>query len=177
MNVFNLNNHKPRGRSAVRTRRSSSRSGSRSGSRSVRFRTEDSDKPNSRDFDMSDRRRSENSDNDRSRRFRSRDSDESRNFRSSRDSRRGRDYRGKDKLEMHSVICDKCGVKCEVPFKPTSSKPIFCSDCFRKNDDSGRFNSGSRLNSGSKSNADGSKLDFDKINQKLDKIMKALDID
>lgn len=37
-----------------------------------------------------------------------------------------------DRKEMHRVTCDACGKKCEVPFKPTGSKPVKCSNCFRK---------------------------------------------
>lgn len=33
-------------------------------------------------------------------------------------------------VEMHKAICDNCGKECEVPFRPTSGKPIFCSNCF-----------------------------------------------
>jgi CxxC-x17-CxxC domain-containing protein len=36
-------------------------------------------------------------------------------------------------VEMHSAVCDNCGKNCEVPFRPTSGKPVFCSDCFEKN--------------------------------------------
>lgn len=36
------------------------------------------------------------------------------------------------RTEMHSAICDKCGRECKVPFKPSSDKPIYCSDCFEK---------------------------------------------
>lgn len=43
----------------------------------------------------------------------------------------------REKQEMHKVICDKCGVSCEVPFKPSSDKPIFCNDCFRDKNNSG----------------------------------------
>jgi len=56
------------------------------------------------------------------------------------------------------VICSSCGTECEVPFKPTSSKPVYCDDCFAKKDNKG-------------SN------DFNMINEKLDKIMKALKIE
>jgi CxxC-x17-CxxC domain-containing protein len=38
---------------------------------------------------------------------------------------------------MHKAVCDKCGNDCEVPFVPTSGKPIFCSDCFEKKDGGG----------------------------------------
>lgn len=34
-------------------------------------------------------------------------------------------------VEMHKAICDNCGKECEVPFRPTSGKPIFCSNCFK----------------------------------------------
>lgn len=33
---------------------------------------------------------------------------------------------------MHSAVCDECGKECQVPFKPTSGKPIYCSECFEK---------------------------------------------
>lgn len=33
---------------------------------------------------------------------------------------------------MHSAICDECGVSCEVPFRPTGDRPIYCSNCFEK---------------------------------------------
>jgi len=34
--------------------------------------------------------------------------------------------------EMHKAICSECGQECEVPFKPTEGKPVFCRDCFAK---------------------------------------------
>lgn len=45
-------------------------------------------------------------------------------------------------VEMHRAICDNCGKECEVPFRPTSGKPIFCSNCFENQkggSDSRRF--------------------------------------
>ncbi|RJQ34157.1 hypothetical protein C4566_02415 [Candidatus Parcubacteria bacterium] len=33
---------------------------------------------------------------------------------------------------MHKAVCDECGQDCEVPFKPSGDKPIFCSTCFGK---------------------------------------------
>ena len=45
----------------------------------------------------------------------------------------GRDNRGggrREPVSMHKVICDECGNSCEVPFKPSSDKPIFCDNCF-----------------------------------------------
>lgn len=34
-------------------------------------------------------------------------------------------------VEMHKAICDNCGKECEVPFRPTQGKPVFCSNCFQ----------------------------------------------
>lgn len=31
---------------------------------------------------------------------------------------------------MHDAVCDKCGKDCQVPFRPTGDRPIFCSNCF-----------------------------------------------
>ncbi|MFQ5620367.1 MAG: CxxC-x17-CxxC domain-containing protein [Candidatus Nanoarchaeia archaeon] len=68
-------------------------------------------------------------------------------------------------LEMTKVTCDSCGARCEVPFKPTSDKPIYCDDCFRK-DSLDRSSRGSSAPN----------KDLAIINKKLDKIMVALDI-
>ena len=34
--------------------------------------------------------------------------------------------------EKHKAICAECKKECEVPFKPTEGRDVFCSDCFRK---------------------------------------------
>lgn len=34
--------------------------------------------------------------------------------------------------EMHKAVCTKCGQECEVPFKPTEGKPVYCRECFMK---------------------------------------------
>ncbi len=34
--------------------------------------------------------------------------------------------------EMHKAVCSECGNECEVPFKPTEGKPVFCKDCYMK---------------------------------------------
>lgn len=54
----------------------------------------------------------------------------------------GRDFGQRGDREMHHAVCSNCGKDCEVPFKPTGSKPVLCSDCFAKNRDSEprRFN-------------------------------------
>ena len=30
------------------------------------------------------------------------------------------------------AICSQCHKECEVPFKPTGDRPVYCSDCFSK---------------------------------------------
>lgn len=39
---------------------------------------------------------------------------------------------GFDDKQMHSAVCDKCGKECQVPFRPTAGKPVFCDNCFGK---------------------------------------------
>ena len=83
---------------------------------------------------------------------------------------RDRDRRS-ERHEMHSVICDKCGKDCEVPFKPTQGKPIYCSDCFK---DKSR-EAGSRSGFGGLSEKPIDNANLDKINEKLNRILKILE--
>ena len=32
--------------------------------------------------------------------------------------------------QMYSTTCSSCGREAKVPFQPTGSKPVYCSDCF-----------------------------------------------
>ena len=34
--------------------------------------------------------------------------------------------------EMHAVTCDRCGIRTEVPFRPSGGKPVYCRSCFRR---------------------------------------------
>jgi len=34
--------------------------------------------------------------------------------------------------EMHKAVCADCGKECEVPFKPSGDRPVYCRDCFQK---------------------------------------------
>ncbi len=45
----------------------------------------------------------------------------------------GFDNRSFDK-PMYRATCAKCGNSCEVPFRPNGSKPVYCRDCFKKDD-------------------------------------------
>lgn len=33
-------------------------------------------------------------------------------------------------VTMHKAVCDECHKSCEVPFRPSSDKPIYCNECF-----------------------------------------------
>ena len=39
---------------------------------------------------------------------------------------------GDDRRPMFSATCDKCGVDCELPFRPNQGKPVFCNNCFNR---------------------------------------------
>lgn len=84
--------------------------------------------------------------------------------------------------DFFDVVCDKCGRDCQVPFKPTGNKPVYCSDCFRKNE-SPRDSPRSSPRDGPRefsrpSNAPNVSPDIlNEINRKLDKIIDALEID
>ena len=42
----------------------------------------------------------------------------------------GNDRGERGPVTMHSAICSSCGKPCEVPFRPTGEKPVYCRDCF-----------------------------------------------
>lgn len=85
-----------------------------------------------------------------------------------------------DRQEMFSATCANCGRQCEVPFRPTGSKPVLCRECFQnnRNSDSRRPERGSfdrpqfnREDNQSRSNY---QEQFDALNAKLDKILRLL---
>ena len=129
------------------------------------------------------RRDSNRSSDGGSRRFGRRDSGRSDDSESGRFGRRdsggfgGRDS-GRRPLEMHKVICDKCGQECEVPFKPTSDKPVYCRDCFRKGENfesrrPAQYSDRPR-ESFESDKPNNFKKELDQINEKLNKILKSL---
>jgi CxxC-x17-CxxC domain-containing protein len=76
---------------------------------------------------------------------------------------------------MHEAICAKCGKSCQVPFRPTGDKPVYCSDCFRQQNDSGSSGGfGSRERSPVSAQPGISVDQFKQLNIKLDKILKLL---
>lgn len=98
--------------------------------------------------------------------------------------------RGNDRPEMHRATCSDCGKGCEVPFRPTGDKPVFCSDCFENKRDGGSNDRGGRSfekrdsqprfgdrrpsqNEGGNGGAD-YKAELRQINETLAKILKVL---
>lgn len=40
---------------------------------------------------------------------------------------------------MHRAICADCGRNCEVPFKPSAGRPVYCKECFATRKNKGTF--------------------------------------
>jgi len=34
--------------------------------------------------------------------------------------------------QMYPAVCSSCGKETEVPFQPTSGKPVYCRECFQQ---------------------------------------------
>lgn len=90
-----------------------------------------------------------------------------------RDDRRGGFHRGgrsfdRGPRQMFTATCSNCGKECQVPFRPTNGKPVYCSDCFEKMGNRGQD---SRRQPPS---FDQNKAQFDALNAKMDKILSLL---
>lgn len=101
--------------------------------------------------------------------------------------------RGGDRREvtMHKAVCDECNKDCQVPFRPSSDKPIYCNDCFgNKRDDAPRrefSDRGPKKDFGDRGNQssfskqasapvqDDTKNQLREINVKLDRLASAIE--
>lgn len=97
-----------------------------------------------------------------------------------------RDRRDRGPVTMHKATCATCGESCEVPFRPSGDKPVYCNACFRNAQDSGDrapgkdfgrpsfskggFDKGPDRQSGGGDN----KREFETINTKLDKLTTSI---
>ncbi|MBN2094054.1 MAG: hypothetical protein JW740_01660 [Candidatus Zambryskibacteria bacterium] len=101
-----------------------------------------------------------------------------------------RDSGGRDsgRPQMFSTTCASCHKTCEVPFRPTGDKPVYCDDCFRKNrgissGDYGQRNRKDKRDSfSSKSQVQDKRIDelkiqLDSVNAKLDKIIEIINME
>jgi len=84
----------------------------------------------------------------------------------------GRSFGGdRGDRQMFDATCDNCGKSCQVPFRPTQGKPVYCSDCFEKM--GGRDRDQSFPPRPPQPPQGGP--DFGAINAKLDKILSILE--
>ena len=40
----------------------------------------------------------------------------------------------------HRVVCAECGKECEIPFKPSGDRPVYCKECFSRRKTGSQFN-------------------------------------
>jgi len=88
-----------------------------------------------------------------------------------RDNNRRSERRSNDRFDsrdrpMFDAVCDKCGSDCQLPFRPSSDKPVYCSDCFEK--------VSKNNNRGNAGGGDQNKKQFEMLNAKLDSILEML---
>jgi len=97
-------------------------------------------------------------------------------------SRGGFGGRDSNRPSLHDAVCDECKKDCQVPFRPSGDKPIYCSDCFEQkggrdsNRSRGRGRDSNRSFQGNTSDPNTSKLveNIEILNTKLDKIINLL---
>jgi CxxC-x17-CxxC domain-containing protein len=77
---------------------------------------------------------------------------------------------------MFQTICAKCGKECEVPFKPTGDRPVYCRDCFRENSEGGesRRPDERSYSRPSQNETPSYKEEFQALSNKLDRIIDLL---
>ncbi|MES2088172.1 MAG: CxxC-x17-CxxC domain-containing protein [Patescibacteria group bacterium] len=56
----------------------------------------------------------------------------------------GADRGGERDKPMFKATCAECGKACEVPFRPTGDKPVYCRDCFNSKREPSDSRGGSR---------------------------------
>lgn len=91
---------------------------------------------------------------------------------------------GFGKPQMHDATCSQCGKPCQVPFRPTGDREVFCSNCFKDKRDSG-FSKGNGNSFGKpryeskphfEKRPDNGGADHDFLKQQLGALNKKLDI-
>ncbi len=98
-------------------------------------------------------------------------------------------------VTLHKATCAQCGNTCEVPFRPTGERPVYCKDCFarmgggmerdgdrrenrfekrelRPNDAPKSYGEGSR---GNVQGNDDVKKELQAMNMKLDRLIKVIE--
>lgn len=103
---------------------------------------------------------------------------------------RGGNGGGRGEVTMHKATCDECHKSCEVPFRPSGDKPVYCSDCFsNKRDDGDRaprrefsdrgpkrdFNDRPAQSFAKPTSNDGVSKQLSEISAKLDRLTSAIE--
>jgi len=71
------------------------------------------------------------------------------------------DFRDK---KVFSATCSECGQRCEIPFRPSGDRPVYCNSCFKGSHGGGKEEGGGRQK----------EEQFGILNDKLDKILRDL---
>lgn len=97
--------------------------------------------------------------------------------RSGRDNSFRRGNRGDGR--MYDAVCSECGKDCQVPFRPSGEKPVFCSECFEKQNGGRKRESRGGEFRGRDSRSDGGRrgggIEVDKLMREMEKIDRKLE--
>jgi len=101
----------------------------------------------------------------------------------------GSRFGGRDReTSMHEAVCAECHKDCQVPFKPSGDRPVYCKDCFAKMGGSSKssFNDSPKKDFGHRPQTDSSfgvnrnndevKRQLEAINIKLDNLIKVVGV-
>jgi len=80
---------------------------------------------------------------------------------------------------MYDAVCSECGKDCQVPFRPSGEKPVFCSECFEKQNGGRKRESRGGEFRGRDSRSDGGRrgggIEVDKLMREMEKIDRKLE--
>ncbi|MGB8815647.1 MAG: CxxC-x17-CxxC domain-containing protein [Minisyncoccia bacterium] len=91
-------------------------------------------------------------------------------------------------IVMHDAVCADCKKNCQVPFRPSNDKPVYCKDCFneRGGPSKSSFNNFPKKDFGPRPQVspsfatnksdDGVKKLLEAINTKLDSLIKTIEV-
>jgi CxxC-x17-CxxC domain-containing protein len=90
--------------------------------------------------------------------------------------------RDRGPVTMHQAVCNQCGKPCEVPFRPTGSKPVYCNACFGGKKEIGNNRGADRFShkpdfrsDTGRGNNDEVKKQLEILNEKMDRLIKAVE--
>jgi CxxC-x17-CxxC domain-containing protein len=102
----------------------------------------------------------------------------------------GGDRGGFADKELFKAECASCHKECQVPFRPNGKKPVYCSDCFKKEEGGDRFEQrprfersdsrpqrsfGASAPAAPDSRIDGLKRQLDAMQASLDKLVSVIE--